>query len=200
MCLALLCPNAQIFSAESSVFLKLLNIGKGCHLFFSADSLSPGCQLAKFWAALSDEKTDSLFNVCCLDRAPIARRISDSLYRSWNEEWASSIKGSATRLFFWRSALHQLFLNFAQAWAYIYSFLATVPLTATKKVLASLKPRPVYVAMQLSRQNTFFFNVLVSARNDSQPLWSLWIACPALSAGLLRFRLFSFTPLSGTLW
>ena len=100
MCLALLCPNAQIFSAESSVFLKLLNIGKGCHLFFSADSLSPGCQLAKFWAALSDEKTDSLFNVCCLDRAPIARRISDSLYRSWNEEWASSIKGSATRLFF----------------------------------------------------------------------------------------------------
>ena len=100
----------------------------------------------------------------------------------------------------WRSALHQLFLNFAQAWAYIYSFLATVPLTATKKVLASLKPRPVYVAMQLSRQNTFFFNVLVSARNDSQPLWSLWIACPALSAGLLRFRLFSFTPLSGTLW
>jgi hypothetical protein len=43
-------------------------------------------------------------------------------------------------------------------------------------------------------------NVLVSARKDSQPLLSLWIACPALSAGLLRFRLFSFTPLSGTLW
>ena len=54
----------------------------------------------------------------------------------------------------WRSALHQLFLNFAQAWAYIYSFLATVPLTATKNVFASLKPRPVYVDMITVKKRT----------------------------------------------
>jgi hypothetical protein len=71
-----------------------------CHLFLSADSLSPGFQLAKVWAALSDMKTDSLLNARCLYRAPVASRISDFLYRLWNEEWVSSIKGSATRLFF----------------------------------------------------------------------------------------------------
>ena len=33
----------------------------------------------------------------------------------------------------WRSALHKLFLNFAQAWADIYSFLATVPFNGHQK-------------------------------------------------------------------
>jgi hypothetical protein len=97
---AFLFPNARISSAESSVFHKILNLGLSCHLFLSADSLSPGFQLARVWAALSDEKIDSLLNAHCLDKAPVASRISDLLYKLWNEEWVSSSKGSATRLFF----------------------------------------------------------------------------------------------------
>ena len=92
--------NPSISSAESSVFHKILNLGLSWHLFLSADSLSPGFQLARVWAALSDVKIDSPLNAHCLDKSPVASRISDLLYRLWNEEWVSSSKGSATRLFF----------------------------------------------------------------------------------------------------
>ena len=97
---AFLFPNVRISSAESSVFHKILNLGLSCHLFLSADSLSLGFQLARVWAALSDVKIDSPLNAHCLDKSPVASRISDLLYRLWNEEWVSSSKGSATRLFF----------------------------------------------------------------------------------------------------
>jgi hypothetical protein len=97
---AFLFLNARISSAESSVFREILKLGISCHLYLFADSLSPGFQLAKVWAALSDVKTDSLLNARCLDRAPVASRISDFLYRIWNEEWVSSIKSVARRLFF----------------------------------------------------------------------------------------------------
>ena len=60
---------------------------------------------------------------------------------------------------FRRSAVYQFSSNSTTVWAYINSFLATVPLTATKNVLASLKPLPFYADMHLSRTNTFSLNV-----------------------------------------
>jgi hypothetical protein len=96
---AFLYPNTAISSAEANLFKKILSVGNSCHLILSADALSPGFQLAKIWATLSEAIPHPLPYVTCLDRASIVNCISDSLYSHWNEEWISSTKGSATRLF-----------------------------------------------------------------------------------------------------
>ena len=97
---AFLCPNVKISSVESLLLLSILNLDNSFHLLLSANSLSTSFQLAKLWAAQSDEKTDSLTSGPYSERSPIVKHISDSLYKCWKEEGVSSLKGLATNLFF----------------------------------------------------------------------------------------------------